>query len=68
MNPKNEGTVTINRDGKEYSGRYRVDRDLLTVSSTYGTKITQIISPSSDPVPLAEILLREIVKENINKK
>jgi len=41
MNPKNEGTVTINRDGKEYSGRYRVDRDLLTVSSTYGTKTTQ---------------------------
>ena len=67
MNPKNEGTVTINRDGKEYSGRYRVDRGLLTVSSTYGTKTTQVISPGSDPIPLAEMLLREIIKENIKK-
>jgi len=67
MNPKNEGTVTINRDGKEYSGRYRVDRGLLTVSSTYGSKATQVISPGSDPIPLAEMLLREIIKENIKK-
>jgi hypothetical protein len=67
MNPKNEGTVTINRDGKQYSGRYRVDRGLLTVSSTYGTKTTHVISPGSDPIPLAEMLLREIIKENIKK-
>ena len=67
MNPKNEGTVTIRRDGKEYVGRYRVDRGLLTVNSAYGTKTTQVFSHGSDPIPLAEMLLREIIKENIKK-
>ena len=67
MNPKNEGTVTIQRDGKEYAGHYRVDRGLLTVNSPYGTKTTHVLSPGSDPIPLAEMLLREIIKENIRK-
>ena len=67
MNPKNEGTVKVKRDGKEYSGRYRVDKGLLIVNSTYGAKTIQMISPGSDPIPLAEMLLREIIKENMKK-
>ena len=68
MSTKTESTVTINRDGKEYFGRYRADRGLLTVSSTYRTKTTQVISPGSDPIPLAEMLLREIIKRTLRSR
>ena len=67
MNPKKEGQVTIKRGGKEYSGRYRIHRGLLTVNSTYGAKTTQVFSHGSDPIPLAEMLLREIIKGNIKQ-
>ena len=67
MNPKKEGEVTIKRDGKEYPGHFRIHRGLLTVNSTYGAKTTQVFSHGSDPIPLAEMLLREIIKEKMKK-
>ncbi len=66
MIPRKHGRVTIKGvDGKEHSGYYHVERDLVTVNAEHRSRKAQLSSPDSDPEPLAEILLREIIKENI---
>lgn len=54
--------ITIEINGKSYSGRYEVNRKVLTLSSSYGTKSTQLGSLPAET--LAKMLLREIIGEN----
>lgn len=54
--------ITIDINGKSYSGRYEVKRKVLTLSSSYGTKSTQLGSLPAET--LAKMLLGELVREN----
>jgi hypothetical protein len=64
---KKEGAVTqLGDDGREYSGYYHFDNDLLTVSCKFGTEKTYL-ARGADPEPLARILLANIIK-NAPKK
>ena len=65
MRYKTEGTVTIQHNGKDYSGFYRVDGEMIKVYSAHGDKTTQL--GSMPPEALAQMLLREIVKGGIGK-
>jgi len=51
--------VEVREAGKIYKGTYRVASGIVTVSSAYGTKSTQV--GSSDSGRLAEALLLELV-------
>ena len=57
--------IRVEIDGKTYSGRVEVSRDLVTVRTPYGSKTTQI---GASPVrSIARILLREIVQAERRK-
>jgi hypothetical protein len=53
--------IEIQFDGRTYSGTWRVEGKLLHVSSTFGSKTTQL--GNSRPETLAPILLRELAQE-----
>jgi len=65
MIPKKEGTFTIQHDGKDYSGFYCVEKDMITVNSAYGDKTAHL--GSMPPQTLARMLLREIIIEKLKK-
>jgi hypothetical protein len=52
-------TVTIERDGKTYSGHFRVDGGTLIVTTAAGRKSSPLGQAS--PEVLARVLLREMV-------
>ncbi len=58
--------ITVEIDGKTYSGRVEVSRDLVTVSTPYGSKTTQIGGSPAESI--ARTLLREIVQAEKQRK
>ena len=59
--------VHIKIDGRTYSGTYTVDRQVLTVSTSYGRKAAQIGAKVSH-ASLADQLLHELVREEKGRK
>ena len=57
--PEKASVIAIEKDGKTYRGSYRVSRGILTVTSLYGEKSTQVGGLA--PEVLARILLLELV-------
>lgn len=57
---KNEGTITVNHNGKDYSATYRIEKGVITVRTVYGSKSTQL--GSSPPESLARMLLSEMIQ------
>ena len=56
----NEGRVTVERNGKQYSAGYIVEKGLITVRTVYGRKSTQL--GSSSPEILAKLILGEMIE------
>jgi hypothetical protein len=68
MIPKKHGRVTIKGDdGKEHSGYYHVENVWVTVNAQGRSRKSLLSSPDSDPEPLAETLLREIINDTLIK-
>ena len=68
MIPKKHGRVSIKAvDGKEHSGYYHVENVWVTVTAQNRSRKSLLGSPDSDPEPLAETLLREIVNDTLIK-
>jgi hypothetical protein len=59
--------IHIKIDGRTYSGTYKVDRQVLTVTTSYGRKAAQV-SPKVSQAVLADQLLHELVKEEKGRK
>jgi len=55
------GTVTIDRDGREYSARYLIIHGLLTITGRHGCKAAWLAG--SNPEQLAAALLGDLVQE-----
>jgi hypothetical protein len=55
---------TINFQGKDYIGRYEINRGIIKVEYGLIEKKTQIGGHVGAPKLLAEMMLREIIKEN----
>ena len=53
--------VSIEWEGKKYSGSYYVEKKVITVSGDWGMKSTQV--GHSPPELLAQIMLRELTQE-----
>ncbi|MGO4572086.1 hypothetical protein [Microvirga sp. 2TAF3] len=60
-------SIHIKLDGRTYSGTFVVDRKILTVTTTYGRKATEI-SPKVSHQMLAHQLLEELVREEKARK
>ncbi len=58
--------ITVEVDGKTYSGRVEISRDLVTVSTPYGSKTTQIGGSPAESI--ARIMLREFVQAEKQRK
>jgi hypothetical protein len=59
--PPSWSPVAIERDGKVYSGRFNVDRRLITVLYNGRTKTTHL--GGSDAIVIASRLLSELLPE-----
>ena len=59
--------IHIKLDGRTYSGTYKVDRQLLTVTTSYGKKSGQVV-PRKPHEALAQELLQELVREEKGRK
>jgi len=59
--------LQIKIDGRSYSGTYEVDRQVLTVKTSYAKKSTAV-PPRTGHHSLAEQLLRELVLEEKGRK
>jgi hypothetical protein len=59
--------IQIKIDGRTYSGTYTVDRQVLTVTTSYGRKTAHIDAKVSHAV-LADQLLHELVQEEKGRK
>jgi hypothetical protein len=59
--------IHIKIDGRTYSGTYKVDRQLLTVTTSYGSKTAPIGAKVSHAV-LADRLLHELVQAEKGRK
>ena len=59
--------IHIKIDGRTYSGTYKVDRHVITVTTTYGRKTAQV-SPKVSHAALADQLLHELVREEKGRK
>ena len=59
--------IHIKIDGRTYSGTYKVDRQVLTVTTSYGRKTAQV-GPKVSHAALADQLLHELVKEEKGRK
>ena len=53
--------ISVELDGKTYTGSYNVKRGVVTVSTLKGHKSTQV--GGSPPEVIARMLLRELVSE-----
>jgi hypothetical protein len=60
-------SIHIKIEGRTYSGTYKVDRQVLTVTTSYGRKTAQI-SPKTPHAALADQLLHELVREEKGRK
>ena len=58
--------IHIKLDGRTYTGTYVVDRKMLTVSTTYGRKTSEVRKLQQDT--LAKQLLEELVREEKARK
>jgi hypothetical protein len=59
--------VHIKLDGRTYSGTYKVDRKILTVTTSYGKKSAEIGHRVAHET-LAHQLLQELVQEEKSRK
>jgi hypothetical protein len=59
--------IHIKIDGRTYSGSYKVDRQVLTVTTNYGKKTAQL-DPKVSRAALADQLLHELVREEKGRK
>ncbi len=59
--------IHIKLDGRTYSGTYKVDRQVLTVTTNYGRKAGSI-SPGMAHEALANKLLEMLVREEKGRK
>jgi hypothetical protein len=59
--------IHIKVDGRTYSGTFKVDRKILTVSTTYGTKSAEI-GPRVTHDALAHELLQALVQQEKSRK
>jgi hypothetical protein len=59
--------IHIKIDGRTYSGSYMVDRQVLTVTTSYGRKTAQVGQKVSHAA-LAGQLLHELVREEKGRK
>jgi hypothetical protein len=59
--------VHIKLDGRTYSGTYKVDRKILTVTTSYGKKSVEIGHRVAHEI-LAHQLLQELVQEEKSRK
>jgi hypothetical protein len=59
--------IHIKIDGRTYSGSYKVDRQVLTVTTNYGKK-TAPLGPKIQHLVLANQLLHELVREEKGRK
>ena len=59
--------IHIKINGRTYSGAYKVDRQLLTVTTNYGKKTAQVV-PKISHTALADQLLHELVREEKARK
>ena len=59
--------IHIKIDGRTYSGSYKVDRQVLTVTTNYGKKTAQL-DPMGSRAALADQLLHELVREEKGRK
>jgi hypothetical protein len=57
----------IKIDGRTYSGTYKVDRQVLTVTTSYGRKTAQV-GPKVSHAALADQLLHELVQAEKGRK
>jgi len=60
----NAKEIIIELNGKRFAGRYIVKNRIVTVTSGFGEKSTQV--GGSNPESLARIILEELVRENGN--
>jgi hypothetical protein len=65
--PMSGHAIHIKLDGRTYSGTYKVDRKMLTVTTTYGRKSAEI-SPRVAHEILAHQLLQELVQQEKSRK
>jgi len=59
--------IHIKIDGRTYSGTYKVDRQVLTVKTSFGRKTAQVGQKVSHAA-LADQLLHELVREEKGRK
>jgi hypothetical protein len=59
--------IHIKIDGRTYSGKYSVDRQVLTVTTSYGRK-TAPVGPRVSHAALADQLLHALVEEEKGRK
>ena len=59
--------IHIKVDGRTYSGTYKVDRHMLTVTTNYGRKAAEV-GPRVPHATLADQLLHELVREEKGRK
>jgi hypothetical protein len=59
--------IHIKVDGRTYSGTYKVDRQVLTVTTNYGRR-TATVGTKVSHAALANQLLHELVREEKGRK
>ena len=59
--------IHIKIDGRTYSGTYKVDRQVLTVTTNYGKKAAHL-DAKVPRAALADQLLHELVREEKGRK
>jgi hypothetical protein len=59
--------IHIKIDGRTYSGTFKVDRKMLTVTTPYGTKSAEI-APRVAHETLAHQLLQELIQREKSRK
>jgi len=59
--------IQIKVDGRTYSGTYKVDRQILTVTTNYGRKTAEV-GPRVPHATLADQLLHDLVREEKGRK
>ena len=57
----NEGSVTVNQDGRTHRGWYTIDGSLMTVSNGEDSKTAHL--GNMPPATLARMLLGELIRE-----
>ncbi len=58
--------IHIKLDGRTYSGTFKVDRNVMTVSTAYGKKVAQV--DKGQHSVLAHKLLEDLVRQEKTRK